>query len=124
MSTRLFRRRIGLASFPGMLPAVLALALMSGSLAKGDEVVLVPGTTVKQAIGGRVRGQVQSESPAEVVVKLGATETSVPTDQILSIRYDGQPATLQLAETRRPPDSSKRRLACTRKPPARRPTDH
>jgi tetratricopeptide (TPR) repeat protein len=34
------------------------------------------------------------------VVKLGANTTTVPTDQILSIRYDGQPATIQLAETR------------------------
>ncbi len=65
-----------------------------------DEVVLVPGSTVKQAISGRVRGQVQSESPSEVQVTLGANTTSVPTDQIVSIRYDGQPATLQLAETR------------------------
>ena len=60
----------------------------------------IPGTTVKQAIGGRVRGQVQSESPTEVVVTLGANTTTVPTDQIVSIRYDGQPATFQLAETR------------------------
>jgi TolA-binding protein len=68
--------------------------------AHADEVILVPGATVKQAIGGRVRGQVQSESPSEVVVRLGAGTSSVPIDQILSIRYDGQPATLQLAETR------------------------
>jgi tetratricopeptide (TPR) repeat protein len=68
--------------------------------ARADDVTLVPGSTVKQAIGGRVRGQIQSESPSEVVVKLGATATSVPVDQILSIRYDGQPATIQLAETR------------------------
>ena len=57
-----------------------------------DDVNLVPGTTFKQAIGGRVRGQVQSESPSEVVVLLGATTTNVPTDQIQSIRYDGQSA--------------------------------
>ena len=65
-----------------------------------DDVNLVPGTTFKQAIGGRVRGQVQSESPSEVVVVLGATTTSVPTDQIQSIRYDGQSASFQLAEAR------------------------
>jgi tetratricopeptide (TPR) repeat protein len=81
------------------LPAFLTLAMCAG-LALADEVTLVPGASVKQAIGGRVRGQVQSESPGEVVVKLGASTTSVPTDQIVSIRYDGQPATLQLAETR------------------------
>jgi tetratricopeptide (TPR) repeat protein len=70
------------------------------SWAIADEVVLIPGSTVKQAISGRVRGQVQSESPSEVQVTLGANTTAVPTDQIISIRYDGQPATLQLAETR------------------------
>ena len=42
----------------------------------------------------------QSESPSEVVVLLGATTTSVPTDQIQSIRYDGQSATFPLAEAR------------------------
>lgn len=76
---------------------VLALALSATALA--DEVVLVPGSTLKQAVGGRVRGAVQSESPAEVVVKLGANTINVPTDQVVSIRYDGQPATLVLAET-------------------------
>jgi len=34
------------------------------------------------------------------VVLLGATSTSVPTDQIQSIRYDGQSANFQLAEAR------------------------
>jgi tetratricopeptide (TPR) repeat protein len=47
-----------------------------------------------------VRGQVQSESPSEVVVQLGATTTNVPTDQIASIRYEGQSATFPLAEAR------------------------
>jgi tetratricopeptide (TPR) repeat protein len=68
--------------------------------ARGDDASLVPGTTFKQAIGGRVKGQVQSESPSEVVVALGANTTSVPTDQIQSIRYDGQSASYQLAEAR------------------------
>lgn len=99
MATRRLPLPIGFALFHGMPKALLALVLMGG-LAVGDEVVLVPGSSVKQAIPGRVRGQVQSESPSEVVVRLGATETLVPTDQIISIRYDGQPATLQLAETR------------------------
>src|SRR5262249_28096843 len=60
----------------------------------------ISGTTFKQAIGGRVRGQVQSESPSEVVVTLGANTISVPTDQIASIRYDGQSAAFQLGEAR------------------------
>ena len=67
---------------------------------KADDVSLVPGTIFKQAIGGRVKGQVQSESPSEVVVLLGATTTNVPVDQIASIRYDGQSATYTLAESR------------------------
>lgn len=65
-----------------------------------DDVSLIPGNTVKQAIGGRVRGAVQSETPSEVVVTLGATSVTVPTDQITSIRYDGQTANYQLGETR------------------------
>ena len=78
--------------------ALLALGWCGG--ARGDDVTLISGTTFKQAIGGRVRGQVQKESPNEVVVSLGATTTSVPTDQIQSIRYDGQSANFQLAEAR------------------------
>jgi tetratricopeptide (TPR) repeat protein len=81
--------------------------LLTGSAALGwrgtvraDDVNLIAGSTFKQAIGGRVRGQVQSESPNEVVVLLGATQTSVPTDQIQSIRYDGQSASFALAEAR------------------------
>jgi TolA-binding protein len=82
-----------------VLSAALGVAITSRP-ARGDEVVLVAGASIKQAIGGRVRGQVESESATEVVVKLGAASIAVPTDQIVSIRYDGQPATIQLAETR------------------------
>ena len=89
----------GFKKWPQAIPFFLWIVL-ADSLVLADEVVLVPGSSVKQAIGGRVRGQIQSESPAEVVVKLGSNTTSVPNDQIVTIRYDGQPATLQLAETR------------------------
>jgi tetratricopeptide (TPR) repeat protein len=65
-----------------------------------DDLNLIPGSKFKQAIGGRVRGQVQSESASEVTVLLGATTTSVPTDQIQSVRYDGQSASFALAEAR------------------------
>src|SRR5262245_23784976 len=75
-------------------------AVVPTAALRGDEVTLISGATVRQAIGGRVRGQVQSESPTEVVVLLGANTTRVPTDQIASIRYDGQTATFQLAESR------------------------
>src|SRR5208337_831025 len=84
---------------PKAMSAFLTLAMaLAVGWALADDVVLVPGASIKQAIGGRVRGQVQSESPGEVVVKLGNSTTSVPNDLIASIRYDGQPATLQLAE--------------------------
>src|SRR5437899_734265 len=81
-----------------MLAALVAIFWCGRTWA--DDVSLISGTTFKQAIGGRVRGQVQSESANEVVVQLGATTTSVPTDQIQSIRYDGQSASFQLAEAR------------------------
>jgi tetratricopeptide (TPR) repeat protein len=82
------------------MPA-LCWAFAVCGLACADEVTLITGSTFKAPSGGRVvRGIVQSESPGEVVVQLGATTTSVPADQILSVRYDGQPASFQLAESR------------------------
>lgn len=85
-----------------LLVGALAAALLVGSpgLLRADDVALIAGSTVKQAIGGRVRGNVQSESPTEVVVTLGTNTVTVPTDQIVSIRYDGQSASYQLGETR------------------------
>jgi tetratricopeptide (TPR) repeat protein len=77
-----------------------AMVVVSSIAAADDIVTLIQGTTVKQAIGKSVRGQIQSESPTEVVVQLGATNTSVPLDQIASIRYDGQSASYALAEAR------------------------
>jgi len=83
----------------GVAVASLAIAC-SNAAALADEVILIPGTTFKQAIGGRVRGQIQAESPSDVEVQLGAITTSVPTDQIQSIRYDGQSASFALGEAR------------------------
>ena len=68
--------------------------------ARGDDVNLFLGRRSSRRSAGACEGQVQSESPSEVVVTLGATNTSVPTDQIQSIRYDGQSASFQLAESR------------------------
>jgi tetratricopeptide (TPR) repeat protein len=79
---------------------VAALAIGASGRARADDVTLISGSTFKPSIGGHVRGQIQSESPAEVVVLLGATNSSVPTDQIQLIRYDGQSASMPLAETR------------------------
>jgi tetratricopeptide (TPR) repeat protein len=86
-------RRIILA---GSLTLLVALSARSFA----DEVVLIPNSTVKGATGGRVRGTVTTETPTEVVVKLGTTNTTVPTSEIVSIRYDGQPADMTLAESR------------------------
>jgi tetratricopeptide (TPR) repeat protein len=47
-----------------------------------------------------VRGTVQSESSKEVVVTLGATTTAVPTADIASINYNGQPPTMVQARSR------------------------
>ena len=79
----------------------LGLLIGSGTISvMADDVVLIPGSTFKGAVGGRVKGVVQSESATEVVVKLGVTENKVPTDQIVRIEYDGRPASFSQAETK------------------------
>lgn len=83
---------------PAAVPIVLGIGLAVPAIA--DDVILVPNAKVKSAAGGRVRGTVQSESPVEVVVKLGATITNVPTGEIVSISYTGQPASMVQAEQR------------------------
>ncbi len=92
-------QRSAIRSFAPVLLGFLSMGVLAGQV-RGDDVNLISGSTFKPSIGGRVRGQVQSESSTEVVVTLGATNTSVPTDQIQSIRYDGQSASFQLAESR------------------------
>jgi tetratricopeptide (TPR) repeat protein len=79
--------------------AVALAGLVAVAQARADLVQLVPGSTFKDAQGGAVRGQVTAESPAEVTVSLGATTIVVPTDQIESIEYQGQPASMQLGQT-------------------------
>jgi hypothetical protein len=86
---------------PGRVGQAAALWLiLTGAVLHADDVNMVTGAKFEQAIGGRVRGQVQSESPTEVVVQLGATTTRVPTELIQSIRYDGQSASFALGEAR------------------------
>jgi TolA-binding protein len=67
---------------------------------RADDISLIPGSTFKSLTGRIIKGQIQSESPTEVVIVLGENTTKVPVDQIASIRYDGQSATFQLAEAR------------------------
>src|SRR4051812_7528195 len=80
--------------------AALALALWLAPSGFADEVRLTPGANVKGAVGGKVRGLVQTESAAEIVVKLGLNTITVPADQVVSVRYDGQPPSMALAESR------------------------
>ena len=92
-------RRLLLAGSP--IPAVaFALSLALAATAGADDVVLVPNSTVKNALGGRVKGAIQSESPTEVVVKLGANTTTVPTGEIASVKYDNEPPSLILAQSK------------------------
>ena len=63
-------------------------------------VTLIPDATIKGAAGGLVRGTVTSESPTEVEVKLGNTVTTIPTNEIASISYDGHPASLEQAQAK------------------------
>src|SRR5262249_15612583 len=91
-------RKPALAILCTLLAALSTLAGL-GSV-DADEVTLLAGANVKGAIGGRVRGAIQSESASEVLVQLGANTTSVPADQIAAIRYDGQSPNFQLAESR------------------------
>jgi tetratricopeptide (TPR) repeat protein len=88
-------------SLRGSFPFATVL-MLSGLAATvlADEVILTSSSTVKGAIGGRVRGTIQSESPSEVVVKLGNNTTSVPVGDIASVHYDGQPASMALAEAK------------------------
>jgi tetratricopeptide (TPR) repeat protein len=79
---------------------LMTLGLAGTALGQAaDQIVLIPGSAVKGP-GGRVRGQVQSETPAEVKIGLGANTQAVPVDQIQSIVYGGQPASIALAESR------------------------
>ncbi len=82
-----------------VIPGVAAVLALAGGV-RGDEVALAPGAVVKQAIGGRVRGQIESESPTEVVIAVAGAQVKIPIEQIASVRYDGQSASFQLAESR------------------------
>src|SRR4051794_785387 len=83
----------------GSLTLTLMLTLVVTLVLRADDVQLVPNTTVKEASAGKVvRGTIQSETTTEVVVKLGATTIKVPTEEVVSIKYDGQPQNMALAE--------------------------
>lgn len=85
----------------GISVMLLVASLTSLATASADEVALTPGTPIKEAIGGKVRGQIVSESLGEVVVQVGGSSVSIPVARIASIRYEGQPPSIQLAEIRK-----------------------
>ena len=73
---------------------VLGLA----ALVQADEILLIPNATFKAA-GGRIRGQITSESPSEVKIKPAAgADQTVPVDQIASVAYDGAGQIYEQAE--------------------------
>ena len=86
---------------PAIATAALAgLLLLSGTAQAADVLTLVPGAATK-APGNQLRGTVVAETPTEVKFKPTAgPEQSIPIDQVDSIAYEGQPASLGLAETR------------------------
>ena len=88
---------------PPVAAPVLALVLVLSLAATAravDVVTLIPNATVK-APGGQVRGAIQSESPTEVRIRAAVGgDQAIPVDQVAAITYDGQPASLALAESR------------------------
>jgi len=83
-----------------ILTSSLILPLGSLSITLADVVTLTSDATTKGAAGGLVRGQVTAESPTKVEVKLGNTVTSIPTNEVVSINYDGHPASLEQAQAK------------------------
>jgi tetratricopeptide (TPR) repeat protein len=82
-----------------VLASSLILPLAALSVSLGDVVTLTPDATTK-GTGGAVRGTVISESPTKVEVKLGEKITVVPTNEIASIDYDGDPTSLENARAK------------------------
>ena len=83
-----------------ILVSSLTLPLASLTVGLADVVTLTADATTKGAAGGLVRGTVTSESPTKVEVKLGSTVTAIPTSEVVSITYDGHPASLDQALTK------------------------
>jgi tetratricopeptide (TPR) repeat protein len=86
---------------PMLLAGPLAVLVALTAAVRADEVVLIPGSTVKVPGGRSVRGTIQSESPGEVRIKPAVgPEQAIPVDQIASVGYDNQPQNLTLAQLR------------------------
>lgn len=77
---------------------VLPLAAISASLA--DVVTLTPDAVTKGDSAGKIRGTVVAESPTKVDIKLGQSVTSIPTNEVADIEYDGDPPSLEDAKSK------------------------
>jgi tetratricopeptide (TPR) repeat protein len=84
--------------FLPVLAGSLILPLVAITASLGDIVTLTADATTKGAAGGLVRGIVVSESPTKVEVKLGEKITVIPTNEIVSISYDGLPSSYDQAK--------------------------
>jgi hypothetical protein len=85
------------------LPALassLLLPLLAITASLADVVTLTPDATTKGDSAGKVRGTIVSESPTKVEVKLGASVTAIPTNEIASIDYDNDPPSLEAARSK------------------------
>jgi tetratricopeptide (TPR) repeat protein len=82
-----------------ILTLSVALGLAFAASARADLINLIPNSTYKSP-GNVVRGTVVAETPTEVKVRVGNAEQSVPVSQIASIRYDGSPGSMALAQSR------------------------
>jgi tetratricopeptide (TPR) repeat protein len=78
-----------------MILGVLVVAVA----ARADEMVLIPNATFN-APGGRIRGQIQEETPTVVRIQAPNGVKEVPVEDIDTITYEGQPSSFLLAETR------------------------
>lgn len=85
---------------PAILASALLLPMFAIATGVGDVVILTPDATTKGAAGGRVLGTVVSESPTKIEVKLGATITAIPTNEVASITYDNDPPSLEQAKAK------------------------
>ena len=86
--------------FLPLLASTALVPLVALSATFGDVVTLTADATTKGAAGGLIRGTVISESPTKIEVKLGNTVTPIPTNEILSIEYDGDPPSLEQAKVK------------------------
>jgi hypothetical protein len=77
---------------------LLPLAAISTSLA--DVVTLTADATTKGDSSGKIRGTVVAESPTKVDVKLGTSVSSIPTNEIAAIEYDGDPPSFEAARAK------------------------